>query len=322
MLGHILFLLVGVAAGAASIIFIKMSALHPLLLASYRLLLAALLLSPFYFRELARERRRLPGVRNPALESGAAKVERGIIARSLTASVIPGLLLGLHFIAWIAGARMTSAANATLIVNMAPVAMPVAAYIFMKEIITPAEIAGTVLALGGVVFLGISDFHVSMETFRGDVLSFVAMLFFTVYLILGKRKKRQINFWLYLVPLYFIGGVFCFIVSLFFTSPLRGISWFETGMIAGLAAISTIGGHSIYNYSMRHLRSQLVTLVNQSQVLFGALFGLLFFAEIPERNFFIATPIILGGIILAIIFSRKKKEIPAASHPPDPGETD
>ncbi len=284
---QIFILLIGVALGAASVVFIKASSLHPVALASYRLIMAAVLLLPFYFRDLAR-------------------VERKTALRALRASVIPGLLLGLHFISWITGARMTTAANATLIVNMVPIIMPFFAYLFLREVLTPVEIAGTVCALGGIIYLGITDFHLSVESFRGDIISFIAMVLFALYLILGRRHKSTFPLWLYLVPLYLIGGIFCFIVTPFFAHPFRGISWFEVLMIGGLAVLSTIGGHSIFNYSMRHLRSQIVTLVNVAQVLFGALYGFLFFGEVPGRNFVIAAPIIAGGACIVIIFSRKK----------------
>ena len=203
---------------------------------------------------------------------------------------------------------MTFSANATLIVNMVPVIMPLFAFLFIREVMTGMEIAGTVCAMAGVLFLSITDFHLSAGSFRGDLLCFLSMIFFALYLILGKKQKGDYSLWLYLVPLYAIGGLFCFGVSLLFVTPFQGVTLFEAGMIAGLAAISTIGGHSILNFSMRHLRSQLVSLVNLSQVLFAALFGLLFFSEIPDFNFFIATPVIAGGIALAVIFSGRKRK--------------
>ncbi len=65
---------------------------------------------------------------------------------------------------------------------------PMAAYLLIGEVLTGAEAAGTVLALAGVVFLGISDYNAGRETFLGDVLCFISMVLFAGYLIAGKRN--------------------------------------------------------------------------------------------------------------------------------------
>jgi drug/metabolite transporter (DMT)-like permease len=295
MAGYLLLLILGLVAGAASVVFIKASAIHPVLLASYRMLLAALILMPVFIRRLkARGIRFSPGIVRPAL--------------------LPGVLLALHFITWIMGARMTLAANATLIVNMLPAVMPLFAYLLSREILTAAEVSGTVIALAGVVFLGISDYHAGRETFLGDLLCFVSMVLFAGYLSMGKRNNTSGSIWIYAVPLYAVGGVVSFIIALFFTHPFSGITGFDLLMVGGLAVVSTVFGHTILNLSMRKLRSQIVALANLSQIVYGSIFGLIFFAERPKTSFFIAAPVMLAGAALAIVFSKKR-----SGEPDEPG---
>ncbi len=286
MFAHILLLLVGVFAGACSIVFIKTSTLNPILLASYRQLAAGLILLPIYFRQLNK-----------------AKLRPSFAL--IRPSILPGLLLGLHFIFWNYGAGQTTAANGTLLVNMVPIVMPFFAFFLFREVINIPELLGTVLALGGIAVLGVSDFHLSRETFFGDISCFIAAVFAAAYLALSRRNNRGESIWVYMVPLYLVGGVFTFIISLFFTSPLENMSLRNMFMFLGLACISTIIGHTIFNLSMRRLRSQLVTLINLMQIVYGALLGYFFFAEVPSIYFFIAFPIILGGTVLTIVFSKR-----------------
>ena len=286
MLAHILLLLVGVFAGACSIVFIKTSTLNPVLLAAYRQLAAGLILLPVYFLQL----------KKAGLHLNFAIVRP---------SILPGLLLGMHFIFWNFGAGQTTAANGTLLVNMVPVVMPFFAYFLFREVINIPELLGTVLALGGIAVLGVSDFHVNRETFFGDISCFIAAVFAAAYLALSRRNNRGESIWVYMVPLYLTGGVFTFIVSLFFTTPAENMSLQNMFMFLGLACISTIGGHTIFNLSMRRLRSQLVTLINLMQIVYGALLGYFFFSEVPSIYFFIALPVILGGTVLTIIFSKR-----------------
>ncbi len=112
----------GVLMAASSVLLIKASTLAPAVLASARLLVAGVILIPFWWRE-----RRL----SPPTGAWA----------SLRPSILPGVFLGLHFISWNAGARATLAGNASLVVNMVPLVMPFLAWGFLKERLTGGKLA-------------------------------------------------------------------------------------------------------------------------------------------------------------------------------------
>jgi drug/metabolite transporter (DMT)-like permease len=287
----LLLLLFGNIAASTAVLFIKVSATHPMLLAAYRLILAALFLTPVFIREAKRHRVRL----NFALVKPA---------------ILPGLVLGLHFITWITGARLTLSANSTLIVNMVPVAMPFLLYFLSRELVSKAEIAGTVTAIAGVVLMAGSDLHFEPGTFPGDVVCFVSMLLLALYMALAKRNNRQPSIWLYVVPLYYIGAAFSFTVSLFVTSPLaQPLTLRELGAAVGLAVLPTVIGHSIFNHAMTVLRGQIVSLFALSQFLFAAVFAYFLLDEIPSPVLYPATVLILGGTVITIV-KRKGAKTP------------
>lgn len=272
--------------GGSSAILIKASTINPVLQASYRLLFSAVLLAPVFFRELRRSGR---------------KLSFALVAPSL----LPGVILGLHFIAWIMGARMTLAGNATVIVTMVPVAMPFLVFFMSRELPRKAEVWGTIVAMIGVAILASFDFHFAPEHFLGDLVCFVAMLFYSVYLALARsRAPRDGGLWLYIVPLYLTGGIFDFLCALPFANPVRGITRTDLIMTLGLAIGPTIVGHSLMNRAMTRLQPQIVSLSNLTQFIVAGILAFLLFGELPRPEFAVASVLIVAGIALPIVYRR------------------
>lgn len=277
----ILLLISGIFACSTAAIFIKLCTEHPLLIASYRLFVAAFILLPFFIRDYRKSKDKFT-------------------LKELKLTLLPGFILGIHFITWIIGVPMTYAANASLIVNMTVVVTPVFLYMLLREKINSSETAGTLIALIGVVILGISDFHLDIRTFKGDLLSFFSMLFFALYLVLARRYKGRMSIFLYLVPLYFSAGIFCFLISLFFINPIKAYTLNNVVMIVALGVVPTIFGHSILNYCFRIMRGQIVSILNLGQFISAGVLAFVFLGEVPVLSFYAAAIFIISGSVVAI----------------------
>jgi len=278
-------LIFGVVACSSSVLFIKASHTQAILLSGLRLLLAAAALSPLLIRDL---RRHPGGFRRP----------------QLLATIVAGALLGVHFITWILGARGTAGANASLIVNMVPVAMPLFLLALTRERLTGSEIVGTAIAVCGVILLGGADLQLSREHFRGDVVCFVSMLLFCGYLALGRKNRGFATIWLYVVPLYLAGGLVCLAAGAASEaiSPSGAIAFDarELTMILGLGIVPTVIGHSILNYSMKHLRGQVVGVLNVFQFVSAGVLMFLVLGELPAATFYPASVLVLIGTLVVL----------------------
>jgi hypothetical protein len=94
-------LLLSILAMSTSVIWIKAGASHPFIVAALRLLVACVLLAPVFLRDRARH--------------------RDVFTRDhLRRTFLPAVVLALHFLTWSYGARLTLAAQASLVVNLAP----------------------------------------------------------------------------------------------------------------------------------------------------------------------------------------------------------
>ena len=279
--GPLLLLLVGVLCCATSVLMIKASQLHPAMLSAFRLLFSAALLSPLYLYHLKKHR-------------------NAFAPRDFRLTVLPAALLAFHFITWTQGAQWTHAANATLIVCMVPVVMPFLLYATIREKITTKEVVGTVMALGGAVWLTASDFWVSQQTLLGDVTCFVSMLFFAFYLVQARANRDFPSIWLYVVPLYAAAGLICLAMAFFIVRPMTWPAGHEFLIIAGLAVVPTIFGHSILNHAMRHLRGQTVGVVNLFQFVFAGVLAFFLYGEVPRPVFYAAGALVVAGAIIVI----------------------
>jgi drug/metabolite transporter (DMT)-like permease len=273
----VVLLVFGILAGSTSVIFNKLSGLHPLLLAAGRQLVAALVLLPLAVREARRD-----GLRASAL---------------LRTAALPGLVLALHFVTWIAGSRQTLAANAALIVNLVPLVMPFLLVFAIGERVRGGEIAGSVLALAGVVVLGASDLKLARTTLQGDVLCLVSMLTYAVYLVLARRNRASSGLWAYVVPLYAIGGLSCLVAALAGAGPLTPPAPRELLYVLGLALVPTVIGHTVLNASMRRLRGQVVSVIAMAEFVFAGVIAFLVLGERPSPFFYPAAALVVLGAV-------------------------
>jgi len=289
MFWRVLLLVFGVWACSTAAIWIKSidgDRVHWSLMGAYRLLVAAAILSPLFFRDLRRYRPRYT-------------------ARHFARSLVPAVLMAVHFLTWIPGVQLTRAANASLTVNLTPAVMPFLLYAMMRERLNAGEWVGTAMAVAGVAVLAGADYHFSPQYFRGDLICFASMALFASYLALGRRNRDFPSLWLYLVPLYFVAGLICFAVSLAFTHPLTVGTVTDVACIVGLAVMPTVIGHTILNQSMKHIGGQTVSLANLSQFIFAAVMAyfLLTPPEVPDRPFYVAAGLVVAGAAIAVRYT-------------------
>jgi len=260
---------------------IKASTVHPVLLSSLRLFVATFALLPLFIRDLRRHR----DTYTPA---------------HLRASVLPGVVVAVHFISWVVGARMTPTANASLIVNLVPLAMPFFLVWLAHEPLTRNEIVATAVALCGVAILTASDLSLSAGYFAGDLICFGSMLFYAFYMALGRKNRHHPTVWLYLVPLYAVAAVASMAVAFFFVNPIQPYGPREIALILGLGIIPTVLGHSLINRAMKYFRGQIVSIINMTQFVFAGTMAFLLWGELPAWSFYVASALLALSVWIAV----------------------
>lgn len=276
-------LLLGVFGCSTSVILIKSSQTHPVVLVAARLLIATALLSPLFLLDWRKHR-------------------TAFTRDHLRRTTLPALVLALHFISWTYAARMTLAAQATLIVNLVPVAIPFFLHSLVGERINRTEILGTLIAIAGVGLLTAGDALAGTGSLFGNLLCFGSMLAFAWYLALGRKNRDFPSLWLYVIPVYLQAGAICLAVSIPWLDTFAPGSPREWSLLVGLAVLPTLLGHSLLNLSLRHLRGQVVSLCNVGQFVFAGVMAYFLFSEHPAALFHLSSAIVVAGIAL-VVFS-------------------
>lgn len=287
-----LLLIIGVYCCSTSVIFIKIGNTDPVVLSAYRLIIGGLVLMPLAMRAMKK----------------AKKISwRELLGRTLA----PAIFLGVHFISWIIGARLTPSANASLIVNMVPVVMPLLLLVVVHEKINGAEAIGTILALTGVIYLGFADFSLSRQHAFGDFICFLSMVTYALYLIFARKNKDLPSVYIYVVPVYLIAGFFCLGIAIILELAGKETVWFgddaviEWISILGLALVPTVLGHSLINWAFRSIRGQAVVIINLAQFIFAGIMGYILLKEVPQLSFYISSIMVVAGALFVILKSEK-----------------
>ncbi|HZZ18800.1 MAG TPA: DMT family transporter [Opitutaceae bacterium] len=292
MFVRFLLLFLGVYACSTSAIFIRMSHSDPFVLTALRLLIAFVLLLPVFLVQLKR---------NP-----------GSFTRShLHRTHAPAGVLALHLISWTLGARMTVVAQATLIVNLVPIALPFFLLWLAKEKVNRTEVAGTALAVIGLITLSAKDAVAGGGSLPGDFVCLFSMAMFALYLALGRRNRDFPSIWLYVIPVYGQAALICFLVAIPRLGTFEASSVREWSIMLALGAIPTVCGHSLLNAAMRRIRGQIVSLCNVSQVVFASVMGYFLFGEVPRTLFYISSAIVVSGVVMVVLAAPPEPDVAA-----------
>ncbi|CAN5614576.1 DMT family transporter [soil metagenome] len=301
-IGQYALLLVGVFACATSVLMLKASTSPPMVVAGMRLLIAAVVLSPAMIVQMTW----------PVFVHRSTKYAEIPSLRQLARSIPGAAFLAVHFITWAMGARMTNAANASLIVNLNPIALPVLMWLINRERVNRGEVIGTSVAMIGVLALMGQGYHLRDGSLAGDLMCFGSMLLFCLYICFGRYAGRGQKLWVYLVPMYAIAGVICLSAAVVSGVGVPRPDFHELLRWIGLALIPTVIGHSIFNHSIKHLRGQTISTINLSQFVFAGVLAYFIFGEVPPAKLYAVAAVIAAGVLIVIRSSHAANKVPTA----------
>lgn len=264
---------------ASSVFFIKGSRLEPASLSAVRLLLSALILSPFAVRTWR---------------------QSNLGLRGFAVSIPAALPLAAHYLSWFVGVRHTSAAMSTLIVNMTPVFMPFLVWVLLRERITKMELLGSIVAIAGVVVLTLGKDNSGENSVGGVLTCIVSIGLCSLYLALGRKYAKGRSLLAYIVPLYCIAGVISLVAAVVLGEKLPPITLFEIEMDLGAVIFPTVIGHTALNYAMAHLPSQVVSCSSLGQFVFVAILAVPIYGVWPGWDLLLPAVLVLGGSLIVI----------------------
>ncbi|MFH1701076.1 MAG: DMT family transporter [Candidatus Zixiibacteriota bacterium] len=275
-------LIIAATAVSWAAIFIRLAEADPIATAFYRMVLAVLILAPFF-----------------AVSS--FKMAARLTKRSIFLLLLSGIFLAIHFASWIASLKYTSIANSVVIVSTHPFLIAIAEAVILKTKITRRTIIGMILAITGMIVIFASSFRFSNSGGLGELLAFIGAVCAAGYLFIGRTVRQKMNNRNYTFLVYFAASIILFLVSLAAKSPLVGFSSETWLYFALLALIPQVIGHSLYNFLLKHMKAHLVGLAILGEPIGASIFAILIFSEFPPTETYIGGGLILMGIVVALI---------------------
>jgi drug/metabolite transporter (DMT)-like permease len=225
-----------VAAISSAALLVRCSRSPPLVIAFYRLAYATAMLAPI---SLARARARPP-------------------ARDALLLAATGIVLAIHFACWItslapASPFATSVAASTVLVTMHPLVVVLATPFVLRESVPGRAWLGILVAFAGGVWIAMADARVGVHRLIGDLLAFLGAIAAAAYFLVGRRLRGRMSLLSYVTPVYAVAAVALGIGCLVTRQPITHLPFREHALFVALAAGPMILGHTVLNWSLRHV---------------------------------------------------------------------
>ncbi len=236
--------------------------------------------------------------RYTASPSASTPTDVAVERRPLRWLWLAGLFFAGDLAFWHQSIQLTSVANGTLMSNLAPVFVTLAAWWLFGERISRGFALGLALALGGAACLVADSLTISADTAFGDLLGMISAVFYAGYILIVSRQRRffdtvQVMFWTSAA-----GAAAMLALALLLGESIWPQSWHGWAVLGGLALLSHVGGQGLIAYALAHLPASFSSVSLLVQPVAAALFAWVLLSEAFGPLQAIGGAIVLAGIVL------------------------
>jgi drug/metabolite transporter (DMT)-like permease len=220
-------------------------------------------------------------------------------ADHLTAA-LPGVFLAGDLVAWHISLHMTSVANSTLLANMAPIFVTLASWLFLREKITRAFLAGLALSIIGVVVLNGGGFSAGGDShIRGDAVAVGAAMFYAGYFVMLSRARARFSTAIVMMWSTVAAAICILPMALVFERafvPYALAGWL---ILLGLGWLVHAGGQGLITFSLAWLPATFSSLTLLIQPVVATVLARIILNEPLGAVQIVGGSIVIAGILLA-----------------------
>ncbi|MGH7809038.1 MAG: DMT family transporter, partial [Candidatus Binatia bacterium] len=252
----------GVLALSLSAMFVRWAEAPGPVTAFYRLFISIFLLLPFF----------LP----------RAKGNAALKTRALWFPLLAGAFTAFDLALWTSSLSYTTAANATLLGNTAPLWVALGTWLIFQQKHARAFWFGLFIALFGAAVIVGTDFILRPSFGVGDIMAIFTGFFYGCYFLITERSRSHFDA---IVHIWFVGvgaSVTLFIVNIVLQHPLTGYDARTWLVFLATALVSQLIGYAALAYALGHLPASVVAPTMILQPVVTTILAIPLLNEIPS----------------------------------------
>lgn len=267
-----------------SAVLVRLTPAPATAIAFWRLAFSVLLLAPF------------------AVGGDTLRQWRRLTAADWTAVGGSGLCLALHLVLWFESLELTSVASSTVLVSTHPIFVGLLSAVWLDEAPGRREWAGILLAVGGAAVVGWGDLRGGAAPLRGDLLALAAAAMAAVYFAVGRRLRARLGLQAYVIPVYAAAALATAASLGSGAGSFTGYPAYAWLLFLALAVGPMLLGHTSFNWSLRHVRAYVVSLVMLLEPVGATLLAILLLgsAEVPGPEVLAGGLVVLVGVAVSL----------------------
>ena len=244
----------------------------------YRLFFSTLILTPFFIQRQRRE----------------TSIPRSI----LIFPILAGIFTACDFTFWNSSLAFTTAANATLLGNTAPLWVALGAWLIFREKITSVFWLGLLLALTGAMLIMGSDFLLHPRLGIGDLMASTAAIFYASYMLSTQRGRQHIDPLRYTWLVGVSATIATAIINLILRNSFFGYDARTWLIFLATAIVSQTIGYISISYVLGHLPARIVSPTLIGQPIMTTILAIPLLSEIPSLIQVVGGLVALAGIYI------------------------
>lgn len=285
-------IIIGVIATSTTAILVKLmiGEIPTPVIATYRLIIAFLLMAPYVFWKYLKE---------------FHLIQRKDWILALFASGF----LAAHFILWFESLNYTSVVSSVSFITLQPVLVFIGTYALSKSRLSSGTIISLLIPFFGVLVISMGDAQLSREHLFGDVLALLGTVCLTIYILLGQQTRKRLSFLTYTFIIYGIASLMLILYNVFNQNDFT-VHGNETWIfILLLAILPTFLGQIVFNYALKWLRVSTVSMGIVFEPIVAAILAYSILGEKVTSSQFLGGTIIIFGLFLFTLSTSRKQKV-------------
>ncbi len=227
----------------------------------------------------------------------------GLPRRDLAIMAGIGAILATHFALWISSLKVPqeSIASSVVLVTSHPLMVGLLSHFVLKERLNRWMAIGIVVGFSGVVVIAFSDYgFVGGTVLYADTLAFLGGIMAGFYFLAGRRLRQRVALLDYAFVVYACATAVLFLYAVVLGESLAPVGDVDTELLLflALAIIPQIGGHTLYNWSLRWVPAPVVSLSLVGEPVGASLLAWIILAQVPSAGVGLGAGLALFGIYL------------------------